>query len=193
MHEQALEEFKALHQSVEDAFEVDIHSRKREREIVNARITFAHILFERGYNKSMIGRYLNKNHATIIHYCKNCEGYLRTDKLFAEKFKQTQKNYKKNFDPVYQMDRERLKKEVFSLRKELNVVNCERETLKNEREDALNDHSRMDKIFRVLEQRTKHGTEDWIERKLNTWFNGVYTTGYSEDIRLHYLERQEEN
>ncbi len=43
------------------------------------------------------------------------------------------------------------------------------------------------------ERRTKHGTEDWIEKKLNTWFNGVYTTGYSEDIRLHYLEQQEKD
>jgi len=193
MHEQALEEFKAVHQSVEDAFEVDIHSKTREREVVNARITFANILFQRGYNKSMIGRYLNKNHATIIHYCKNCEGYLRTDKLFAEKYEAAKRNYKDNFDPVYQMDRDRLKKEVFSLRAELNVVNCELETLIHERNDRLKERSRMDNIFKVVQQRTKHGTEDWIKSKLNTWFNGVYTTGHNEDIRVHYLEQQEKN
>lgn len=196
MHEQSLEEFKAVHQSVEDAFEVDMQSKKRERSMVNARIAFSNILFERGYSKSMIARYLNKNHATIIHYCKNCEGYLHTDKLFAEKYKVAHINHNKSFDSVYQMDRERLKKELFSLRKKLKVVNCELETLKQESADRVKQdeqESRMDNIFDMLEQRTRRGTEDWIEKKLNRWFNGVYTTGHNEDIRLHYLEQQEEN
>ena len=87
------------------------------------------------------------------------------------------------------MDRDRLKKEVFSLRAELNVVNCQLETLIQERDDRLREHSRVDNILEIVKQRTKRGTEDWIEKKLNTWFNGVYATGHNEDIRVHYLER----
>jgi len=70
MKNQKKKEFNALREIVEGAFNSDIMSPARDRAIVNARISFANLLIERGHSLTEIGRYLGKHHATIIHYRK---------------------------------------------------------------------------------------------------------------------------
>ena len=92
MLKQKFYEFDKLKEAVNSVFGLDMMERTRKRPHVNARIVFSNILFERGYSKSEIGRYLNKNHATIIHYCKSFEGYVKTD----EGYKQERDNQQKD-------------------------------------------------------------------------------------------------
>ena len=168
MSENTHYEFDKLKEAVEEVFEVDMLSKARDRRNVNARISFSHILHnDRGYSKSCIGRYLNKNHATIIHYCKNFDGYSKTDMMLREGSVRSREIFANTFDPVYTMDRSLLKKEVFSLRKELADLNCEIELSKKE-------SGRMRSIHHIVDERTREGTESDIESKLKTWFNGVY-------------------
>jgi len=75
---------KALRDSVNYHFQCDINSRCRERRFVNARMTFAWMMKKRGYSLSSIGRMMGRNHATIIHYLKNVEWYVKTDFEFKE-------------------------------------------------------------------------------------------------------------
>ena len=174
MHSEIEREFDVLRTAVQEVYNLDIKSKTRERPYVNARITFAYILWERGFNKSEIGRYLGKNHATICHYCKNFEGYIKTDPTLKRYYEEARSVYMDNFDPVYTMERAQLKSEVFSLRKKVSDLYFELEELKRERDEAASQTTRMDSIIKLVSQRTRLGDEEKVERKLNTWFNGLY-------------------
>ena len=67
---------------------IDIRNEKsRHRDVVDARKMFGHI----AYNYTMmtfdkIGSYINKNHATVMHYNKEAKVLCETDKTFKRKF-----------------------------------------------------------------------------------------------------------
>lgn len=47
----------------------ELKSKKRQRELVEARVDFSRISnLEYGYSLTTIGRYMNRDHTTIIHY-----------------------------------------------------------------------------------------------------------------------------
>jgi chromosomal replication initiation ATPase DnaA len=58
--------------------------RKRDRDIVDLRHCVYHYLREHCWNYSRIGRYLLKNHATILHGCRKVEQLMIHDKGFRE-------------------------------------------------------------------------------------------------------------
>ena len=63
---------------VTNVFHQDIISHKRHREIVTARALFAYIC-RNHLQKSfkLIGRFINRDHSTIIHLVNNYEDYLK--------------------------------------------------------------------------------------------------------------------
>ena len=63
---------------VTEVFQDDIISSKRQREIVTARALFAYVC-RHHLKKSFkyIGRFINRDHSTIIHLCNNYENYLQ--------------------------------------------------------------------------------------------------------------------
>lgn len=167
MQNQQQNEFQTLRNAVEEIFECDLLNKSRERNIINARMTFSYILIERGYTRVSIAKYLNKNHATIIHYVKNFSVYLEHDDHLNHFHQLSLEAFNKDFDPVYTMDKSNLKKEVFSLRKQLADLNCKIDLFEKE-------NIRMKSIHDIVNERTHEGSEKEIEGKLNTWFNGVY-------------------
>ena len=63
---------------VTNVFPEDIISHKRHREIVTARALFAYICrnhLQKAYKR--IGRFINRDHSTIIHLVSNYEDYLK--------------------------------------------------------------------------------------------------------------------
>lgn len=174
MHSETKAEFDLLCHAVQEVCDVDILSQTRERETVNARIIFSYILWSRGYGKSEIGRYLNKNHATVCHYCRCFNAYIKTDPTMKSLYEKAKGIYMDTFDPVYNMDRAELKSEVFSLREKVNELYSELEEFRRESEAAAAEDNRMNRIYRLVSERTRAGSEQEVERKLNTWFNGLY-------------------
>jgi hypothetical protein len=174
MHRETKTEFDVLLNAVQEVYDLDILSVRREREYVNARIIFSYILFERGFSKSEIGRYLGKNHATICHYCKNFPAYIKQDAMLKRMYEEAKTVYMNSFDPVYTMERSELKSEVFSLREKVNDLYSQIEESRRERKDANAESTRMEGIMKLVSQRTPMGSEKEVERKLTTWFNGLY-------------------
>jgi tRNA A37 threonylcarbamoyladenosine dehydratase len=82
--------------------------------------------------------------------------------------------YMNSFDPVYTMERSELKSEVFSLREKVNDLYSQIEESRRERKDANAESTRMEGIMKLVSQRTPMGSEKEVERKLTTWFNGLY-------------------
>ena len=168
-------EFDTLKNAIEQIFECDLLSKSRERHIINARMTFAYILVERGYTKVSVGKYLNKNHATIIHYTKNFAVYLQHDTELSNFHQSALDAFNRDFDPVYTMDKSHLKKEVFSLRRQLGNVSCEYADYKKQTQEQKVVDERIKDIMALVAERTKEGKEEFIHRKLQAWFNGVYS------------------
>jgi len=168
-------EFQTLRRAVEQVFECDLLNKSRERNIINARMTFSYILVERGYTKVSIGKYLNKNHATIIHYTKNFSVYLQHDDYLHECYELSLEAFNKEFDPIFTMDESSLKKEVFSLRRQLRYVSCQYDEHKKQEKEQKVVDDRIKDIMKLVAERTKKGKEEYIHRKLQTWFNGVYS------------------
>lgn len=165
---------KALRDSVNYHFQCDINSRCRERRFVNARMTFAWMMKKRGYSLSSIGRMMGRNHATIIHYLKNVEWYVKTDFEFKETFDLVYQDCYLDDTNVHLLGEEDLKKEVFSLRKELKDVYSQIESLKNDQLQSKRDDERFEDIIQTIKVRTHPGKEELVLNKLNLMYNGLH-------------------
>lgn len=80
------EEVSELKRIVKDVFLVDLEVNNRKREVVDARKVYSKILRDNGYSYELIGKTINKDHATVIHYVKNIEHIIYYDKLLMEKY-----------------------------------------------------------------------------------------------------------
>lgn len=166
---------RALKKIVDYVFDVDIASKSRKREIVNARITFAAVLRNKGFTTTKIGGYIGKDHATVLHYTRNLDWYLKTDMDFKKKYEMVTKEFNVEHDPVYDMHDAELKKEIFILRNENNSLRLENERLKNEHKETKTRYGRIKNLIKLVDERTRMGTEEEIERRLNYFYNGVYS------------------
>ncbi|MGB1269866.1 MAG: helix-turn-helix domain-containing protein [Flavobacteriaceae bacterium] len=164
-----------LKKAVNFHFECDIDNPCRERKYVNARMTFAYIMKKRGYSLSSIGRMLVKNHATIIHYLKNVEWYMKTDAEFRENFNNVYQDTYLDDESIHLLDTDALIKEVFSLRKENKSLYSLVEGLKKEQLESKRDRERFSSIFEMVRQRTHEGSEEQVLKKLNHMYNGLYS------------------
>lgn len=65
-----------------------LSERSRRIEYVYARMIFAYIARELGYFYGQIGRYIGRDHATVINALSKVEYELRSNALFAEKLEE---------------------------------------------------------------------------------------------------------
>jgi hypothetical protein len=146
------------------------------------------VLRKDGFGCSDIGRSICKNHATVLHYWKNFDGFLKSDKTFRETFALISKRYTDDYDYVLDMSYEEIKKEAFTLRIENKKLNSEtdrlqlelhsvKESLKviqEQTQKKIEQEERLNKIYTVIKQRTKNGTEEKVLNKINNLYNGIY-------------------
>lgn len=84
---------------ISNEYGVDIFSSSRERDCVEARAIFSKILYSNhhmGYTK--IGRLLSKNHATIYHYIKNFDSWIKYDDRLKSKYLNILSVYSKDIE-----------------------------------------------------------------------------------------------
>ena len=188
---------------IEDVFETNVMDSKRLRQNVDARRMFGMVLrsMEKPYTFARIGRYLRKDHATILHYMKTSEGLLQTDPDFKSKYNRVQKRFESELnkleakleiqDLIKQgLKEDSLRGDVCRLSEHIKFLKRQIETLKNNsnvdvsilqgkidrRDTELKKYNvRYSDLYKTITNRTKAGTEDLIQRKLNTLFNGVYS------------------
>ena len=169
------EEFSHLREIVKTLSGVEIKDNKnRMQHIVDSKMIYANILHEKGYGCSVIARYMGMNHATILHYFKKFPWYLKTDVPLKNKYERIKSEFNKEYDPVYYLSENELKKEVFSLRIENELLSSELEKLTSDLSVFHKREGRLQNIYKVIEERTRIGSEDKILNKLIRFYNGVY-------------------
>ena len=77
---------KELIKIVNEVFLVDLTLNNRKRETVDARKVYSKILRDSEYSYEFIGKTINKDHATIIHYIKNIDHLLSYDQALIDKY-----------------------------------------------------------------------------------------------------------
>ena len=169
---------KLLKEIVERIFDVDLLDTKRKRIFVDARLVFCYIMKDRGFTFTYLGKILDKNHATIINYIENAKGYFETDPILKHRYNQVcdefyvDKTCAKDPEPsMVKKMTSRLKEENEKLQFENNNLLFKVKGLSAK----LHHEDRLVGIYEVIKLRTKPGTEESIQRKLNTFYNGVYS------------------
>ncbi len=79
-------EISDLKTIINNVFGVDLNRNIRKRPFVNSRIIYSKILKDRGYGYIVIGKSLNKDHSTIIHYVQQFERIMYQDEVFAKNY-----------------------------------------------------------------------------------------------------------
>lgn len=155
---------------VNEFFGVDISSKSRKREIVEARMMYAKLM--KRYTKhslSAIGAPIGRDHSMIIHYNKNFTWLKKSEPEFARKFDTLNDMYEE-FRAVW-FDAERFdeKSKIIFLQKSLQT---EQEKVEKY-EKYFTKIKRLDSIIQLIEQRTPKGEEEYIEQKINRMFNSI--------------------
>lgn len=110
-------------------FFVDIEDRTRKRQIVDARKAYSKILRDSGFSYEFIGKSINKDHATIIHYVKSVDSLLKYDAIFEKKFILAKKNFLEENKHLMLNSKEDIYAIAISLENRLNELISKREKI----------------------------------------------------------------
>jgi len=158
---------------------VDVRKdRSRVQHIVNAKMIYSTILNEQGYGCSVIAKSMLMNHATVLHYFKNFKWYVKTDVVLRNNYEKIKSEFNREYDPIYYASENELKKELISLRIRNKELSTETEKVKLRLQEFQEKDKRFSELFKVIQERTRPGTEDVTLHKLNQFYNGVYDKGH---------------
>ena len=171
MYIKASENREFLKNVVNKIFEVDIMNGSRKRNIVNARLVYAKILREHGQQLTAIGKSLNRDHTTVIHYLKNAETFMKHDSALNEKFIMARDVFysENNFSLEYSTE-EDLRGKIVELTDKLEKFELKEEYV------ILSEakYKRLKNIINLIEGRVKKGQELIAEYKINQMLNDFY-------------------
>lgn len=145
MHEKEIQELKRI---VNAIFLVNLDSKSRERNIVDARKIYAKMLRDSGFSYEAIGKTIGKCHATIVHYINNVEHILSYDKRLRDKYIACKNNFIKKRQSIS----EQIKKDADVY---VTIIR-----LANELEEAISDKNKVlyDFVNYIEEYERKEGT-----------------------------------
>jgi len=148
----------------------DINQKSRKRYIVEGRMMYAKLM-KRYTNVSLsdIGKSIDKDHATIIHYLKNFAYIKKADHQFASKFDMMSDSYEEFRESWFNDERFDEKRKIRFLESSIKEL-LEK---KNEYEKYFRRIERIDSIVQMIEERTPKGEEEYVESKINRMFNSI--------------------
>jgi hypothetical protein len=167
---QEAEELKAV---IKKVFGVDINLNTRKRAYVDARRVYAKLLRDQGYSLESIGRTIGKDHATIIHYIKSVEHIFVQDNVFFGKYAKCRNIVFKNIneDSVIKSS---IDYQKISIDLDNKIEELREKYLKLSQK--LDKYCRIESIIEMIDSRTPEGSEELVERKIRTMFNGLKLT-----------------
>jgi hypothetical protein len=149
-------------------FDGDVFQRCRERRFVDARITFSMLINEQGIIPTRIGRILDRNHATILHYMKRGEALLETNRAFRKKYVACREEYIGE-DPIFYYSTKELRHKFLEMQSDCRSLREKHDAL----QERVRSSRRLEPIIDMVRMRTKPGTEDEVLSKLNRIYNGT--------------------
>jgi len=174
-----LKEFNSLRDAVNEVMDASVEATDRKRVNVEARMVFSKILVDKGHSKSMVGRYLNKSHCLVIHYCNQFKDLVVYDKRLKVKYETVVDVYHENYDPIYNMTRADMKELIFKQRRELkdfeNELFKQDKVIKELSRDEDTGYDRLEKLHNLIREKVPVGKEDILYNRINIFLNGLYS------------------
>lgn len=154
----------------ESFFGFKLSDKSRKKNIVEARMMYAKIM-KRHTNMSLtdIGRSIEKDHATIIHYLNNFSWFKKADVNFSSTFdilSEMFDDFKKTWLDDVKYDDGR---KVFFLESQVKTLREEKDSY----DKYMRRMKRIDSIIQLIEERTPRGEEEYVESKINRMFNSI--------------------
>ncbi len=164
-----------LREVIESVLGVNVTLNKsRKRNVVNARVIYSQILKEYGYGPTCIGKALDKNHSSVLHYFKSFTWNVGQDEDLRIGYEMVIYEFEKDYDPLYGLNEPLLKKEIYTLRNKNKELYSQLNDTKNILSKERKKDSRLEDIMYLIRERTATGREEEILRKLKTFYNGIY-------------------
>ena len=162
-------EMDVLKTIVSEAFKVEIVKKSNKREAVNARKIFTKILSDRGYTRSEIGKYLKKDHSSIVHYVCDVDDMINHTQGMLEKYL----HCKNTFSNVVSETNNEENKNIVSLKVRIDELLLDKENLKMK----LEKYNRIKNIVDLIDCLTPAGKEFLVYKKIKLMFNGMIDYG----------------
>lgn len=160
---------QSLKDIINGVFSVNIMKKSREMKYVDARLIYAKILRDRGYTLKSIGKSINKDHTTVIHYMSQVDHLLKHNFELMEKYLICKDSFIKGREPMLQNSNELdLQMTIINLKSHIDELILERNAVLKMDEK----YKRLRKIIELIDNRTPKGDESFIERQINHMFNG---------------------
>jgi len=177
MKEEIIIEMDSLRKVIEYVFDVDILLKVRKRQYVNARMVFSKILSDNGYGITNIGRYLKKDHSSIIHYMDVIKTVLKFDEVLMGKYMYAKDMYVNKMSvPYHELNPVKLTSKEKAQQIKIQMLNDEIDSLILEKRKLMiisKTNNRLSEIINFIDKQTPHGQEAYLLRKISTMFNGL--------------------
>jgi hypothetical protein len=161
-------EMDSLRLIVNEVFEVEIMNKNRTRHVVDARMVFSKIIRDRGHTLTSIGRFLKKDHTSILHYVTVSNYILTQDNRLMDMYIVCKDRFLKDRDPIVSYTDNELVKTILMLRNQIDTLILERDNIKK----MESKHIRFYNVINLIDKRVPEGQEKIIYRKINEILNG---------------------
>jgi len=141
-------EMNELKGIVDTIFDVNIANTVRKKDYVEARMVFTKILRDRGVTFVTIGKFLDKNHSTVLNYMSNFDNYFNDQSL------------KKKYVVC---------REAFFQKRPIDKLYLEKDKLSS----IESKYKRFKNILDVMNERTPYGKENVLEKKIISFLNNI--------------------
>ena len=160
-----------LREVVEKYTNTDIMSKSREREVIDARKIFTNILLNFNYRNRVITNYLQKNHATIIHYSRDFKYLYDSDfdfrslyDLCYEEFSGIGYKRKTNTELIFL---------IKDLEKQKKMLTLELKSVKDALNYELNNKKKYSSTLDLVYNKLKESKIEEFNRRINPILNGL--------------------
>ena len=169
-----MKEMQQLADIVKSVFNEDVKDKIQRREIVDARMVFSKILRERGYTYASIGRFLKKDHSTVINYMRNVYSLLTQVNGLMAKYIVCRDLFLIDKEVLYINKEEKDNKlSIISLNNQIEKLILERENVTR----METKYKRIEDILSIIDKKTPNGKEKFILKKVNLMFNDISDYG----------------
>jgi hypothetical protein len=163
---------------VQEVMKVNLLDRKRHARIVEARMIFSLMLRENGFTYKAIGRYLRRDHSTIMYYHIIIKDLMQVDMGIVKNYTKCKEQFLIKEDYLnLENNKEYLLSEVSMLRNKVKLLEMDNRCLISEKENLIKEFTfdnknRLTKVFKFIDDNTPDGREHIIYRRIKKCFNG---------------------
>jgi hypothetical protein len=148
--------------------DVDITTKSRKREIVQAKHVFVHILRSAKCTCVEVGRHMGMDYTSVLHYDRTFESYYNQSNILRDKYNRILDLYNEKYDPRLALTTCELREQLFEaqqLVKELSSKSKQQTEERASRNNIL--------LHELIDARTTPDNEESIYIKMRAFYNGI--------------------